>query len=108
MPTKEVIMAGREYVIEAKDLEKSYGKNEVLQGISLKVEKGTMLALLGPNGAGKTTTVRILSTLLGFDGGTVTVAGHDVLREQDDVRRAIGLTGQSAAVDELLTGAVKG
>jgi len=63
-----------------------------------------MLALLGPNGAGKTTTVRILSTLLEFDGGTVTIEGHDVAKEADSVRKVIGLTGQSAAVDELLTG----
>lgn len=97
-------MAKPEYVIEAKALKKSYGKNKVLKGISLTVERGTMLALLGPNGAGKTTTVRILSTLLGFDSGTVTVAGHDVATAPDDVRSVIGLTGQSAAVDELLTG----
>src|SRR5438132_2628479 len=63
-----------------------------------------MLALLGPNGAGKTTIVRILSTLLGFDGGTVRVDGHDVTSEADKVRAVIGLTGQAAAVDELLTG----
>lgn len=63
-----------------------------------------MLALLGPNGAGKTTTVRILSTLLGYDSGTVKVAGYDVAAEADKVRNVIGLTGQSAAVDELLTG----
>ncbi|HXA43350.1 MAG TPA: ATP-binding cassette domain-containing protein [Candidatus Solibacter sp.] len=93
-----------EYVIEVSNLTKSYGKNEVLKGIDLKVERGTMLALLGPNGAGKTTTVRILSTLLKFDGGTVLVEGHDVTAEADEVRRVIGLTGQSAAVDELLTG----
>lgn len=97
-------MAEQEYVIEVDGLKKSYGKNKVLKGISLKVERGTMLALLGPNGAGKTTTVRILSTLLGFDAGTVKVAGFDVVREQDEVRSAIGLTGQSVAVDELLTG----
>lgn len=97
-------MAKPEYVIEAKALKKSYGKSKVLKGISLTVERGTMLALLGPNGAGKTTTVRILSTLLGFDSGTVTVAGHDVATAPDDVRSVIGLTGQSAAVDELLTG----
>ncbi len=97
-------MAQSTYVIEAKNLKKSYGTNEVLKGIDLKVERGTMLALLGPNGAGKTTTVRILSTLLGFDEGSVTVEGHDVVSEADKVRRAIGLTGQSAAVDELLTG----
>lgn len=97
-------MVKTDYVIEAKGLKKSYGKNKVLKGISLGVERGTMLALLGPNGAGKTTTVRILSTLLGFDGGTVKVAGHDVSSDPDKVRSVIGLTGQSAAVDELLTG----
>ena len=97
-------MSQSKYVIEAKDLRKSYGKNDVLKGISLKVERGTMLALLGPNGAGKTTTVRILSTLLGFDSGTVTVEGFDVKDQADDVRGVIGLTGQSAAVDEMLTG----
>ena len=98
------IQAAREYVIEVKNLTKSYGKTQVLKGIDLQVERGTMLALLGPNGAGKTTTVRILSTLLRFDGGTVTVEGHDVTADADQVRRVIGLTGQSAAVDELLTG----
>ena len=97
-------MATNKYVIEARDLKKSYGSNEVLKGINLKVERGTMLALLGPNGAGKTTTVRILSTLLPFDEGSVTVEGHDVNQEADKVRSVIGLTGQSAAVDELLTG----
>ena len=97
-------MAESKFVIEAKNLRKSYGKHEVLKGIDLKVERGTMLALLGPNGAGKTTTVRILSTLLGFEGGTVTVEGFDVKKEADEVRGVIGLTGQSAAVDEMLTG----
>ncbi len=63
-----------------------------------------MLALLGPNGAGKTTTVRIMSTLLRFDGGAVTIEGHDVVKDSDAVRSIIGLTGQSAAVDEMLTG----
>ena len=97
-------MIKNEYVIEVKNLTKSYGSNEVLKGIDLKVKRGTMLALLGPNGAGKTTTVRILSTLLSFDNGTVTVEGHDVVSNADKVRSVIGLTGQSAAVDELLTG----
>lgn len=97
MPTKD-------YVIEVKNLTKSYGSNNVLKGIDIKVERGTMLALLGPNGAGKTTTVRILSTLLGYDGGSVRVEGHDVVTDADKVRSVIGLTGQSAAVDELLTG----
>lgn len=90
--------------IVVKNLKKSYGKNEVLRGIDLRVKRGTMLALLGPNGAGKTTTVRIMSTLLRFDGGSVTVEGHDVASAPDDVRSVIGLTGQSAAVDEILTG----
>jgi len=76
----------------------------VLKGVNFSVQRGTMLALLGPNGAGKTTTVRILSTLLKADAGTVTIEGHDVLNEPQKVRQVIGLTGQSAAVDELLTG----
>jgi ABC-2 type transport system ATP-binding protein len=91
-------------VIKAKGLKKSYGKTEVLKGVDLEVARGTMVALLGPNGAGKTTTVRILSTLLNFDGGKVTIEGHDVKTDSDKVREIIGLTGQSAAVDELLTG----
>lgn len=92
------------YAIEVQGLTKAYGDNKVLQGIDLRVERGTMLALLGPNGAGKTTTVRILSTLLKYDGGTVTIEGHDAHNDADKVRNVIGLTGQSAAVDELLTG----
>jgi ABC-2 type transport system ATP-binding protein len=97
-------MEQKKYAVDVKGLKKSYGANDVLRGIDIKVEEGTMLALLGPNGAGKTTTVRILSTLLKHDSGTVKVAGFDVARDADKVRRAIGLTGQSAAVDELLTG----
>jgi len=97
-------MRKSKFAIEVRGLRKSYGTNHVLRGVDLEVERGTMLALLGPNGAGKTTTVRILSTLLSFDGGTVTVEGHDVAAEADEVRRVIGLTGQSAAIDELLTG----
>ena len=97
-------MPKKEYVIEVKDLTKSYGANKVLKGIDLKVERGTMLALLGPNGAGKTTTVRILSTLLKYDGGSVWVEGYNAATDADKVRSVIGLTGQSAAVDELLTG----
>ncbi len=97
-------MADSKYVIEAKGIVKSYGKTEVLKGLDLRVERGTMLALLGPNGAGKTTTVRILSTLLKFDSGSATIEGNDVLADADKVRSVIGLTGQSAAVDELLSG----
>lgn len=98
------IMADKKYAIQVKGLTKSYGKTEVLRGVNFNVEKGKMLALLGPNGAGKTTTVRILSTLLKFDKGTVKVAGFDIPDQADKVRNVIGLTGQSAAVDELLTG----
>jgi ABC-2 type transport system ATP-binding protein len=90
--------------ITVKDLQKSYGTNHVLRGVSFQVERGTMLALLGPNGAGKTTTVRILSTLLPFDSGHITIDGFDLAKDPEAVRRVIGLTGQSAAVDELLTG----
>ncbi len=97
-------MAEKKYAIQVRGLKKSYGTNEVLRGINLNVGKGTMLALLGPNGAGKTTTVRILSTLLNYDAGKVKVAGFDVAEHADKVRSVIGLTGQSAAVDELLTG----
>src|SRR5205823_1092927 len=70
----------------------------------LHVPAGTVFSLLGPNGAGKTTTVHILSTLIGADGGEARVAGHDVARDPDSVRAAIGLTGQFSAVDSLLTG----
>ena len=88
------------YSIVVDKLRKSYGTNEVLKGVDLKVEKGTMLALLGPNGAGKTTIVRILSTLLTFQSGQASVEGLDVATQGDQVRSVIGLTGQYAAVDE--------
>ncbi len=91
-------------VIVVKNLRKSYKKLEVLKDVSFTVRRGTMLALLGPNGAGKSTTVKILSTLLPYNGGTVTVEGYDVATAANEVRKVIGLTGQSAAVDELLTG----
>jgi ABC-2 type transport system ATP-binding protein len=90
--------------IEVKGLQKAFGKVEVLRGVDFAVEQGNILAILGPNGAGKTTTVRILSTLLLADGGTVSVNGHDVVKEADGVRNSIGLTGQYAAVDEYLSG----
>ncbi|GAA4818594.1 daunorubicin resistance protein DrrA family ABC transporter ATP-binding protein [Streptomyces ziwulingensis] len=85
-------------------LRKSYGDKLVLDGIDLEVPAGQVWSLLGPNGAGKTTAVQILSTLIRPDAGTVEVAGHDLTREADAVRRAIGVTGQFAAVDEMLTG----
>jgi len=85
-------------------LVKRYGKVTALDGLDLVVPKGTVLGLLGPNGAGKTTAVRILSTLLEPDAGTVEVAGIDLLRHPDKVREHIGLSGQNAAVDEYLTG----
>ena len=90
--------------IAATGLRKSYGDHLVLDGIDLNVAEGTVFALLGPNGSGKTTTVRILSTLLAADAGTVTVAGHDVRTQAQEVRAAIGVTGQFSAVDNLLTG----
>lgn len=91
-------------VIEVEGLRKFYGKTEVLKGVNINIKRGTVLALLGPNGAGKTTIVRILSTLLSFNSGKVTVDGHDVIKHADKVREVIGLTGQYAAVDEYLTG----
>lgn len=93
-----------EIAISIKNLTKSFGKVKVLEGLNLEVKKGTILALLGPNGAGKTTTVRILSTLLKPDSGTAFVNGFNVETEEDKIRESIGLTGQYAAVDELLTG----
>jgi ABC-2 type transport system ATP-binding protein len=90
--------------IAASGLRKAYGDKIVLDGIDLDVRAGTVFSLLGPNGAGKTTTVNVLTTLIKADGGTVRVAGHDVATETKAVRAAIGVTGQFAAVDELLTG----
>ncbi|MGI5176391.1 ATP-binding cassette domain-containing protein [Dactylosporangium sp. CA-152071] len=90
--------------IVATGLRKSFGDHVVLDGIDLEVPRGTVFSLLGPNGSGKTTTVRILSTLIGADGGQASVAGHDVVREAGAVRAAIGVTGQFSAVDGLLTG----
>ncbi len=90
--------------IHARGLRRSYGDHVVLDGVDLDVEEGTIFALLGPNGAGKTTLVSILTTLIRPDEGTARVAGHDIAREPDAVRAAIGVTGQFAAVDGLLTG----
>ena len=91
--------------IEAENLEKTFGGEvRALDGVSFAVEEGTVFGLLGPNGAGKTTAVRILTTILGPDGGHGRVLGHDVVAEAGIVRRLIGLAGQNAAVDEYLTG----
>lgn len=94
----------KDIVIDVKGLHKSYGDTKVLRGISFKVKRGTMLALLGPNGAGKTTIVRILSTLLKADKGSAHIEGHNIKTSADKIRKVIGLTGQSATIDELLTG----
>ena len=94
----------RNSAIAASGLRKAYKDKVVLDGIDLDVETGTVFSLLGPNGAGKTTTVNVLTTLIKADGGTALVAGHDVATETKAVRAAIGVTGQFAAVDELLTG----
>ncbi len=92
--------------VTAENLVKTYDKGKVraLDNLSLDVEEGTVLGVLGPNGAGKTTTVRILATLLRPDSGAATVAGIDVIKHPDKVREVIGLSGQYAAVDEILTG----
>jgi oleandomycin transport system ATP-binding protein len=90
--------------IEAEGLVKTFGKVRALDGIDMVAREGTVFGLLGPNGAGKTTAIRVLSTLIRPDSGRAVVGGHDVLREPATVRRLIGLTGQYAAVDELLSG----
>jgi ABC-2 type transport system ATP-binding protein len=94
----------RDAAVHAEGLVKHFGDVRALDGIDLTVERGQVVGLLGPNGAGKTTTVRILATLLQPTAGQAYVAGHDVVKEPDAVRHAIGLTGQYAAVDEYLTG----
>ncbi len=90
--------------IQVKGLQKSYKQLHVLKGVDFEVEKGCIFALLGSNGAGKTTMIKILTTLLQQDSGTATVNGFDVTAKPDDVRQSISLTGQFAAVDEILTG----
>jgi ABC-2 type transport system ATP-binding protein len=90
--------------IQVKDLQKSYKKLTVLKGVNFTVERGSIFALLGSNGAGKTTLINILTTLLKQDGGTATVNGFDVVSKPAHVRQSLSLTGQFAAVDEMLTG----
>jgi ABC-2 type transport system ATP-binding protein len=99
---RQVVAATLAVQVDA--VRKSFGETVVLDGVDLTVAEGTIFALLGPNGAGKTTMVRILSTLVSADSGTVRVAGHDVAGDPDGVRASIGVTGQFSAVDELLTG----
>jgi oleandomycin transport system ATP-binding protein len=93
-----------ETAIEAEGLGKSFGSVRALDGIDMVARVGTVFGLLGPNGAGKTTAIRVLSTLLRPDSGRASVGGYDVVRQPGEVRRLIGLTGQYAAVDELLSG----
>ncbi len=92
------------YAVEAVDLVKHFGDTVAVDGVSFAVPQGSVMGVLGPNGAGKTTTVRMLTTMSMPTSGTGRVAGHDILTEPAAVRRSMGLTGQSATVDELLTG----
>ncbi|WP_131743204.1 ATP-binding cassette domain-containing protein [Actinomadura roseirufa] len=97
-------MTTSEFAVVAEGLRKRYGDTEALAGLDLRVPAGTVHGLLGPNGAGKTTAVRVLTTLARPDGGRATVAGHDVVRAAARVRAGVGLVGQHAAVDEVLSG----
>jgi ABC-2 type transport system ATP-binding protein len=97
-------MEAQSLAIQVHGLQKSYRKLQVLKGVDFDVARGSIFALLGSNGAGKTTIVRILTTLLKPDGGTASVDGFDVLSQPAHVRESISLTGQFAAVDEILTG----
>ncbi|MFE9427986.1 ATP-binding cassette domain-containing protein [Kitasatospora sp. NPDC006697] len=96
--------AGPGNAVEARGIVKHFGSTKALDGVDLTVRQGTVLGVLGPNGAGKTTLIRVLSTLLRPDAGTAFVGGYDVLRQPRELRRTIGLTGQYASVDELLSG----
>lgn len=91
--------------IDVRGVRKSFGQQVVLDGLDLTVQRGEVFALLGPNGAGKTTTINVLTTLARPDAGTATVAGIDVVRDPAGVKQRVSLTGQSAAVDDVLTGA---
>jgi ABC-2 type transport system ATP-binding protein len=104
MSIPSAVSAGQRPAIQVQGLEKSYKELRVLRGVDFEVAPGSIFALLGSNGAGKTTVVRILSTLLAADAGTALVNGFDVFARAADVRESISLTGQFAAVDEILTG----
>src|SRR5262245_47731871 len=95
--------AGRGAAVEVRDLRKSYGEIEAVGGVSFDVPRGETFGFLGPNGAGKSTTIKMLCTLVRPNGGSATVAGHDVVRERDSVRRNIGLVFQDPTVDGYLT-----
>ncbi len=99
-----IVMGKNSAAITVKGLTKSYKQVSVLKGVDFEVEKGSIFALLGSNGAGKTTAIKILTTLLKADGGTATVNGFDISNNPESVRKSISLTGQFAAVDEILTG----
>jgi ABC-2 type transport system ATP-binding protein len=104
VPATSVVAMSSTHAIEAQHLVKRFGDTLAVDDVSFVVPEGSVLGLLGPNGAGKTTTVRMMTTLTRPTSGTARVAGHDVLEEPDAVRRSMGLTGQAATVDELLTG----
>ena len=91
-------------IVEVKGLKKSFKDNQVLRGVDFKIQTGEIFALLGSNGAGKTTAIKIMTTLLKADGGSVKVNGFDVSKAPEKVRQSISLTGQFAAVDDMLTG----
>ncbi|MEG0894036.1 MAG: ATP-binding cassette domain-containing protein, partial [Oscillospiraceae bacterium] len=94
----------RKNIIEVKGLKKAYKNVEVLKGVDIEVEKGKIFALLGSNGAGKTTMIRIMATLLEADAGSVIINGFNIEENSTEIRRSISLTGQFAAIDEILTG----
>ena len=103
-PMNTVIKNPTPSAVSVSGLRKTYGEKVVLDGVDLRIGEGEVFGLLGPNGAGKTTIVRILSTLIPADAGTVSLLGHDLRREAGAVRSLIGVTGQFSAVDKLLTG----
>jgi len=104
VPADPLARGATDIAIEASALVKRFGKTTALDGVDLIARRGTVLGLLGPNGAGKTTAVRILATLIRPDAGTARVLGYDVQRDAHQVRQLIGLTGQYASVDEMLSG----